>query len=332
MEQVALGGGGRRTTRLGFGSAGMMGSIGRRQSLRLLEEAFAQGIRHFDTAPMYGYGQAEVLLGEFLAGHAGQCTVTTKFGIPPPPANPVKVRAKIAAGTVLHALPGVKRRLRPVAPLVPSAQGRPATALEPNSLFCATEARRSLECSLRALRVERIDIWLLHEVHAVDLRGNDALLRMVHDAVAAGQVGSFGVASEPWDVEELLREFPEYCPVTQYGWSALDAVGEAHGRVRILHRALSSRFHALLARVEGDGEARRRWSDAVGMDLGAPGVLARLMLKASAVRNPDALLLFSSTRAGNIRANVSTVEDAGLGEPARRLHEVLRRELAGAAE
>jgi aryl-alcohol dehydrogenase-like predicted oxidoreductase len=78
MQTVALGTTGRSTTRLGFGCSSVMGSLNRRDSLRMLASAFDAGIRHFDVAPMYGYGEAEVCLGEFLKHHP----------VPPAPANP----------------------------------------------------------------------------------------------------------------------------------------------------------------------------------------------------------------------------------------------------
>ena len=84
MEQIRLASSGRETTRLGYGCSSIMGALGRRQSLRLLEAAYDAGIRHFDVAPMYGYGEAESCLGEFLQRHPGQLTVTTKYGIAPP--------------------------------------------------------------------------------------------------------------------------------------------------------------------------------------------------------------------------------------------------------
>ena len=59
MEQIRLASSGRETTRLGYGCSSIMGALGRRQSLRLLEAAYDAGIRHFDVAPMYGYGEAE---------------------------------------------------------------------------------------------------------------------------------------------------------------------------------------------------------------------------------------------------------------------------------
>ena len=55
MEQIRLASSGRETTRLGYGCSSIMGALGRRQSLRLLEAAYDTGIRHFDVAPMYGY-------------------------------------------------------------------------------------------------------------------------------------------------------------------------------------------------------------------------------------------------------------------------------------
>ncbi|MFX6040902.1 aldo/keto reductase, partial [Acinetobacter baumannii] len=54
--------------RLGFGCAPMLGRVGRKDSLRALAIAYDNGIRHFDVARSYGFGEAEALLGEFLAG------------------------------------------------------------------------------------------------------------------------------------------------------------------------------------------------------------------------------------------------------------------------
>ena len=40
--------------------------IGKRASIRTLETAFDHGITYFDTAPPYGYGNSERLVGEFI--------------------------------------------------------------------------------------------------------------------------------------------------------------------------------------------------------------------------------------------------------------------------
>ena len=70
MRRVELPGSELRLSRLGFGTAGLMARLGRRESVRLVEIAHDSGITHFDTARAYGYGEAESALGDFLAGWA----------------------------------------------------------------------------------------------------------------------------------------------------------------------------------------------------------------------------------------------------------------------
>ncbi len=145
MEQIALGTSGRLTTRLGFGCSSLMGATSRRESLRLLETAYDAGIRHFDVAPMYGYGDAESCLGEFLQHHRGQVTVATKYGIPPAKKSTVLRFGRNIAGPIVKQLPGLKRRLASAANAVAHNEERPA--------FTAAEAKASLERSFTALRV-----------------------------------------------------------------------------------------------------------------------------------------------------------------------------------
>jgi aryl-alcohol dehydrogenase-like predicted oxidoreductase len=60
--------------------------------LRLLEAAFDQGVRHFDTAPLYGMGLAEEVLSIFARGRRSDITITSKFGLLPPPSIPCSGR------------------------------------------------------------------------------------------------------------------------------------------------------------------------------------------------------------------------------------------------
>ncbi|HVG27121.1 MAG TPA: aldo/keto reductase, partial [Acidobacteriaceae bacterium] len=204
MEQVRLAQGGRATTRLGYGCSSIMGALGRGQSLKLLESAFEAGFRHFDVAPMYGYGEAESCVGEFLARHPGAVTVTTKYGIAPPKRGGLLRAARRVVGPLVGKVPAVKKRLARAAGAVAAPAER--------AKFSAEEARLSLENSLRALRVEFIDVWLLHEAEAPDLR-DEGLLRFLEEAVASGKIGSFGVGSDSAKIAALLRERPAYCGV-----------------------------------------------------------------------------------------------------------------------
>lgn len=317
MQTITLGSSGRETTRLGFGCSSVMGSMGRRDSLAMLDAAFDAGLRHFDVAPMYGYGQAEDCLGEFLARHAGAVTVTTKYGIPPEEAKSLKAMVRGLARPVLKLLPGIKKRLQGAV----AATSAPAPKIE----FTAEKARLSLENSLRALRVERVDVWLLHEAEVGDLN-DDGLLRLMEEMVATGKVGTFGVGSEARKIAALLAERPQYCPTTQYEWSVMDAMVAPGAPFRIHHRALTDNFRALQEALAGDAARCRRWSDYCGANVCDPGVLAKLMLKASLVCNPESVILFSSKQPKNIQTNAALADDHSLDDAALKLYSLVRSE------
>lgn len=322
MEKIRLASSGRETTRLGYGCSSIMGALGRRQSLRLLEAAYDAGIRHFDVAPMYGYGEAENCLGEFRARH-NDITITTKYGIAPPKRGGMLRAARRVVSPVLQRVPALKRRLV-------QAAGAVAAPAE-KSVFSADEARASLENSLRALRTNFIDVWLLHEAEASDLADN-ALLNFLHEAVAQKKIGTFGVGSDSAKLPALLRERPAYCQVVQHDRSVLDPLEPQGPAFHIHHRALTDRLHALHNNLSADRERCDRWSDITGRDLARREQLAALMLKAALVLYPNTVVLVSSKNLAHIKENVRVAEDASLEEPARRLYDLVQREgLASAA-
>jgi D-threo-aldose 1-dehydrogenase len=315
LQTLRLADNGRSTTQLGYGCSSLMGALGRRESLALLEAAYEAGIRHFDVAPMYGYGEAEACLGEFWQRHR-DATVTTKYGIPPARNKALLSVARRLAGPVVKHVPALKQRLARAASAV-------ATPVEKAS-FSADQAKASLERSLAALQTDRIDVWLLHEAGADELC-DDGLLRFLEDSVAKGSLGAFGIGSDRDKVEDLLQERPSYCRVLQYQWSILDAAIEQGGPFRIHHRALTDHFRSLQAVLTGSPERCRQWSQEVGADLANREILAALMLKASFVFNPDSVILVSTKNPHHMRENVRVAGDATLAEPARRLHALVQR-------
>lgn len=73
------------TSSVGFGSSGLMGSaITDSGRLALLNFAYDLSIAHYDTAPLYGLGDAEKVLGKFLKRKRSSVTVATKYGLSPP--------------------------------------------------------------------------------------------------------------------------------------------------------------------------------------------------------------------------------------------------------
>jgi D-threo-aldose 1-dehydrogenase len=321
MQTIPLANTTRQTTRLGFGCGSLMGATNRRDSLKLLETAYEAGIRHFDVAPMYGYGEAEGCLGEFLQHHRGQITVTTKFGIAPPRKSAIIKLGRSIAGPILKQLPSLKQSLAHLA----NAATRHPTRSQDRPTFTAAQAKASLDRSLLALRTDHIDLWLLHEAAAADLY-DDTLLRLLEDEVKRGTIGAFGIGSSSDKVPALLAQHPAYCRTLQYEWSILDTPVQPSAPFRIHHRALTNNFRALHAAFIKNPLLWRRWSASTNTDLGHPEALAHLMLKASLVMNPTSIVLFSSKNPAHIQANVELVDNTGLEPPARQLYILVQSE------
>jgi len=319
MQTVQVGTTGRTTTQLGYGCSSLMGAMSRAESLAVLETAFDAGIRHFDVAPMYGYGQAESVLGEFLVRHRAEVTVTTKYGIPPPKRQSFIGIARSVARPLVKALPGLKRGL--------TSAAAKATGAGPKASFTAAEARESLACSLRELKTDRIDIWLLHDATLADLH-DEGLLRLMQESVATGKIGTYGVGSDRAAIDEIAAARPQYLPVAQFAWSVLDAPVPASSSFRIHHRALTDNFRNLHQQLLGDKALCTRWSGLVGSDLADPQGLSALMLKAALLENASGIVLFSSKRDKHIRNNVAVAQDATLESPARRFYALIQSEAA----
>ena len=82
---------------LAFGCGSLGTELGWRDSVRLVEAALQAGFRHFDTAPPYGAGQSERILGEVLAACRDQVTLVSKAGIAHPrAAGALRVLRKLA--------------------------------------------------------------------------------------------------------------------------------------------------------------------------------------------------------------------------------------------
>ena len=125
-------------SRLGLGTAalgGLFTSVDERDGDDLIYAAFENGINFFDTAPLYGYGNAEIRLGRALKEASKPYVLETKVG----------------------------RVLNPTenADIGWFADANPK--LEPVFDFSADGVKRSIEESLKRLQVDHIDIALLHE-------------------------------------------------------------------------------------------------------------------------------------------------------------------------
>ncbi|AIF48108.1 oxidoreductase [Dyella japonica A8] len=187
-----------------------------------IAHAWRAGIRHFDTAPYYGYGLSETRIGNALEGvERSSYTLSTKVG------------RLIGAD---H-----DRRDR--------SDGFAVDGCRAHFNYTRDGVLRSLESSLRRLRTERIDLLLLHDIGELTHgpRHPEVLAQALDEALPAmaelrdqGVVGAIGLGvNEEAVCLEVMQRFP------------LDAIMLA-GRYTLFEQAHS---RSVMARAQAGGVA-----------------------------------------------------------------------------
>jgi D-threo-aldose 1-dehydrogenase len=284
MRWVELPGSGLKLSRLGFGTAGLMARLDRRQSVRLLEIAHDSGITHFDTARAYGYGEAESALGDFLAARRGAVTVATKLGMLPPRRSRALQGAKALGRAGARALPALRPLLR-----------RGGQSMARSGVFEPAAARASLETSLRELRVETVDLLLLHECRPADLE-TEGLLDFLEQVVAEGKVRAFGIATDRASTAAVVAGRPEFARTVQVRQTVADPPLDLPSGVGLItHSAVVPLVDAVSKRARAEDWSRE--------------TVGRLLLAGALRANPAGAVLFSSTDEGRIRANAALADE-----------------------
>jgi aryl-alcohol dehydrogenase-like predicted oxidoreductase len=212
-------------SQLGFGCGRLFGGLEKRHASRMLECAYELGIRHFDTAPAYGHGQSENMLGAVFAGVA-DVTITTKVGLPRPVGTPslASIARRFALRRILSYAPALKKRL-----LAGSQAGAPPDAQPPRVLE-RDVVLRALEESLKRLRRDRVHFYCVHEPDQYVIDGD--LLSLFDNLKASGRISAHGLA---WG---------RAAPTAPGGWDIIQAQyiprSPRDGRLRFFHGVLRS--------------------------------------------------------------------------------------------
>jgi aryl-alcohol dehydrogenase-like predicted oxidoreductase len=240
MDYLTLAPGLPPSSRLGFGCGAVMGRVGRAQSLRAIAAALDAGITHFDVARLYGYGEAEALVGEALADKRDRVVVASKFGLSPTRAAGALRAFKPLAQRLAASMPGARAVMRSLV----------GVATQPTDRFSVAAAQASLDQSLAALKTAYLDILFLHDCAAGDV--SDELAAFLDAQVAAGKIRAWGVASEIDAVaplyakhgDRLIYQFPN-------GIGAPNANRLAGGRARFICHSPFAESGRIAARLPG---------------------------------------------------------------------------------
>ncbi len=184
-------------TEMGFGGA-PMGGVGpivtEEQVTEILLMAWDNGIRYFDTAPLYGHGLSERRLGGFLSTlPRDEFTLSSKVG-----------------------------RL-----LVPADQGERDDKMHDHEPFgirydySYNAARQSLEASFARLGLSSIDVVLCHDIDVwthgdgqpeVLKAAREGILPALSDLKREGVVRAIGLGVNEWPVcNQIMDEFDVDC-------------------------------------------------------------------------------------------------------------------------
>jgi D-threo-aldose 1-dehydrogenase len=283
---------------VGFGCGALTGTS-RKDALQLLGKAFDAGVRHFDVARSYGYGEAEGILGAFVKSRRAEVTITTKFGIQPP-------RRTSALGLAIQ----IGRRVVRLLPSTRKVLQRRTQTLTKGGGFSVSDARIGLETSLRELGTDSIDFYLLHDYVFAD-HAVDELVSFLEGAVKAGKVRSFGIGTGINNVLRALESEPKLCNVVQFENSVLkknmrSLPPPTSSRLVITHGALQS-YPSVSSFLAAHSDTTKDWSKRLGLDCSHEGTISALLLNYAVETNPHGLVLFSSMKSMRVTKNVKAV-------------------------
>lgn len=311
VHPVALGQTGITTSALVLGCA-RLGSVltplDRSECVALIREAYALGVRHFDTASIYGNGDSERFLGEALAAHRDQVCLSSKAGQRLGAGQALLTPFKLPLRWLAARRSGLRRG-------VAAQRARPLPrCFEPDFI------ERSLRASLRRLRTDHLDVFYLHSPPAGAL-GNARLMARIEHLRAQGLFRTFGVSC---DDAELVWEAAAHDAVAVVQF-AFDGSARAQAQLAELARCgKAAVLRGVMAQPQGGLTAQPQ----SGVLAPAPGGAAHSPNRSAAAllgqRASEALqrpafggLIVGTTSAHHLRENVAAFERAvalaGLG-------------------
>jgi len=167
-------------TELGFGCGaigGLYRAVDHRAAFEVLETAWKEGIRYFDTAPFYGHGLAERRLGDFLQSKKrNDFVLSTKVG----------------------------KLLSPVhEDNIPDYGFVGALPFEAKFDYSYAGIMRSFEDSLQRMGMNRIDILYVHDLEPASFQGDEyhqhldtflsSGIEALNELKRAGDISAFGL-------------------------------------------------------------------------------------------------------------------------------------------
>jgi aryl-alcohol dehydrogenase-like predicted oxidoreductase len=247
----------------------------------------ARGINFFDTSDVYGRGLSERTIGRALAGRRDRAIIATKCGMLKTPA------------AFLRALNSFSQSER--VPTRISARG----LLSSRRCYDSSYVRRAAEASLRRLRSDYIDLFLLHSPPPDVLRDGQ-FLDALGQLQESGKILSWGVSAYRCEDALLALDLP--------GVSAIEIqlnICETEALAEVIPEA-TRRGVGVIARqplASGGIESMRRAAEAAG---GPDELTTRMRVIAASLQfavwtEGVATTIVGMTKPEHVAANIAAV-------------------------
>lgn len=278
--------------RLGFGCVSLTACKSLWHARKVLDQAAESGIHYFDTAPSYGKGYSEIILGKFLASNP---TTRDRFWIasklstclPSSPAVPVQLGMAI------------NRIRRKAIDSRKTNNGSPRSRNYNPPLLTAFQIQRSdleksLERSLSSLKTTYLDVCLLHESLPSFL--SESAVEFLKQQKKLGTIRNLGVAAHGSNYLSLSEDELKDWDVLQYEFGS---AWPSHGQII---KQFPNKHHVVHSCLDKKNYDARLSSNKY------PSSSLLLAEAARQVRNST--VLFSSLNLSHIRQNASEVNTA----------------------
>ena len=202
LEKAEIRSTGVHVTRVGMGGApigGLYTAVEAEAAVGTIRRAHELGVGYFDTAPLYGSGRSEMLFGDALEGiPRGDYVLSTKVG----------------------------RLLEPVAGQPESDQFVDLPSLEPTYDYSRDGVLRSIDESLARLRLDRVDVVMIHDPDDHFEQALDEAFPALYDLRSQGVVGAVGAGMNQCPMlARFAREADPDCFLLAGRYTLLDQSG-----------------------------------------------------------------------------------------------------------
>lgn len=230
--------------KLGFGCASLSSMKSSVSVNKLLHTAFNMGITHFDTAPIYGQGFSEKLVGAFIKNKRDKIYVATKFGLGNYPTSKIPSAIALPLNYYRKSIRGMLSKsqihLNQVNEVM--SVNKVASYTPPIKRVSKSEIEISLSNSLKRLNTDYIDYYLLHENLPVNV--DEDAWRFLQEKILNGVILTLGIGSNIQMIKTLEDDSIRNWKVLQYEYDhdQINSLLKRHpNKMHIIHSCLKHR-------------------------------------------------------------------------------------------